>query len=98
MPELDGNPVEMATFLVAVLVCFIRPLRHARRHESQNLTFGRVAADLFSGTTIVPFILLICSVFSSVILEATLQSNKLALGLGGVIGLMFVVRGYFVGD
>lgn len=98
MPDLDGNPVEVATFVVAVLACFIRPLRRSRRGQAQNFTFGRVAADLFSGSTIVPFLLLICSVFSSVILDATLKSNKLALALGGAVGLMFVVRRYFVGD
>jgi hypothetical protein len=88
----------MATFAVAALACLIRPLRRVRRHTTPTFTFTTGAVDLLSGTAIVPFFLLIGSVFSSELLEATLRSDRLFLALGGSIGLMVVVRGYFVGD
>jgi hypothetical protein len=94
---LDGNPVEMATFAVAAMTCLIRPIRRMCRHVPPLPGFTTIAVDLLPGTAIVPFVLLIGSVFSSELLEATLRSNRLFLALGGVVGLMVVVRGYFVG-
>lgn len=98
MPGLDGNPVEMTTFAVAVLACLIRPIRRLRRRLPPMPGFTTIAVDLLSGTAIVPFGLLIGSVFSTELLETTLRSDRLFLALGGSVGLMVVVRGYFVGD
>lgn len=54
--------------------------------------------DFLNGTVIIPFLLLVGAVFSKFMLEEALRSGKMFLGIGGVIGLLFVLKGYFNGE
>jgi len=98
MLQIDGNPFDMATFIVAVAACFIRPIRRIRRGAKPYGACERMALDMLEGTIIIPFLLLVGSVFSSVLLAEALRTSKLFMGVGGLIGLLFVLRDYFVGD
>lgn len=93
--QLDGNPFEMATIVVAAACSLIRPIRRWIKHTPTCFTFQETALDFLNGTVVVPFLLLIGAVFSKDLLRAVLDTNKLFLAVGGFIGLVFVVRDYF---
>lgn len=92
---LDGNPYDMATILVACSTSFIRPFRRLLEKKYPCFNLRDTVVDFLNGTVIVPFALLVGATFSKVMLEEALNSNKLFLTIGGVIGLMFVFREYF---
>lgn len=96
--SIDGNPYDMATFVIALLSSLIRPARRASEHSNACFDYHHMLVDFLNGIVIVPFLLLIGAVFSNAILEEALRSNKLFLGVGGVIGLSFVLRDYFSDD
>lgn len=96
--EFDGNPMDMATLLVAAMTCFIRPVKRAFKKNGDCFDFRDIVIDFMNGTVIIPFCLLVGTAFSKAILEEALKSNKLFLAIGGVIGLLFVLREYFHGD
>lgn len=88
----------MATILVALSTCAIRPIKRAFKKTGPCFALRDIIVDFLNGTVIVPFVLLIGATFSNTILEAALKSNKLFLTIGGIIGLLFVVREYLNGD
>lgn len=99
MLQLDGNPFEMATIVVAICGCPIRPSRRKLAHSSSPCwVFRDVIVDFLNGTVIVPFALLIGATFSSVLLAEALKSNKLFFAIAGLIGLLFALREYGNGD
>lgn len=88
----------MATILVAIITCVIRPIKRAIKKKPPCFTLRDVTVDFLNGTVIVPFTLLIGSTFSKSLLKDAVESNKLFFAIGGVIGLLFVLREYFNGD
>ena len=95
---LDGNPYDMATIMVACTTCIIRPVRRYLANGNPCFNLRDAVVDFLNGTVIVPFALLVGATFSNAILQEALNSNKLFLTIGGVIGLMFVFREYFRGE
>ena len=47
--------------------------------------------DLLNGVTIVPFVLMIGSVFSTKLTQELMTSAKITLGIAGGVGLIFVL-------
>jgi uncharacterized membrane protein YdcZ (DUF606 family) len=89
---LDGNPFDIATIIVALLAVFIKPTKRRWSNQLPAFNFRDAVVDFLNGTVIVPFLLLIGSVFSKHILAEALATNKVALAYGGVIGLFFIFR------
>lgn len=90
--QFDGSPLDIATVVIALLAILIRPARNLLRGLPAQVSYRDAVVDFLNGTAIVPFLLLVGSVFSKQILEEALKTNKLALAYGGVIGLLFIVR------
>jgi uncharacterized membrane protein YdcZ (DUF606 family) len=88
----------MATIVLALSSCAIRPIKRAVKKSGPCFALRDIVVDFLNGTVIVPFTLLIGATFSKTILEEALKSNKLFLAIGGVIGLLFVLREYFHGE
>lgn len=88
----------MANIAVALLACLIRPARRAYKHKDVCFVYQDMVVDFLNGTVIIPFLLLVAAVFSKFMLEQALRSDKMFLGIGGVIGLLFVLKGYFNGE
>ena len=93
--SLDGNPYDMATILVAVLIFLIKPIKRLCAKLVPCFTVRDIVLDFLSGTVIVSFLLLIGSTFSQHFLEEALKSNKIFFSVGGFIGLIFVLREVF---
>jgi hypothetical protein len=96
--QLDGNPIDMATIIVAVAACFIRPIRRKIRGTSPCFSYEKMVIDFLNGTVLVPFMLLVGAIFSRTLLEEAVKTNKLFFAIGGIIALFFVIREYFNGD
>ena len=92
--SFDGNPFDMATIIVAFFTCFIRPIRKFFTKKQPVMSFQEFGLDFLNGTVVVPFILLIGSIFSKDLLEEAIRSNKLFFAIGGVIALLFVLKEY----
>lgn len=88
----------MATIAVAVLSCFIRPIRRRIKKFDQCFSYDKMVIDFLNGTVLVPFALLVGAIFSKTLLEEAMKSSKLFLAIGGIIGLFFVIREYLNGD
>jgi hypothetical protein len=92
MEGMDGNYADMATIVIAVIAVLIRPIRRRYRGLKADFTLRDSVIDFLNGTVIVPFLLLVFSVFSSAVLQEALKANKVAMAAGGVIGLLFIFR------
>jgi hypothetical protein len=67
---------DIATILVAILICLIKPIQRFSTKLEPCFTVRDIVLDFLSGTVIVPFLLLIGSTFSQHLLEEALKSNK----------------------
>jgi hypothetical protein len=95
--NIDGSMVDIASVVSAILCALVKPWRvrylnkhHLLGYPRHNSSQGRVVADLLNGACLVPFALLTFSVFSSTLLKAALESSKVSMALGGLIGVVFV--------
>ena len=80
-----------------LLAGLIRPARRAGKRKAACFVYQDMA-DFLNGTVLVPFLLLAGAVFSKFMLEETLRSDKMFLGIGGGVGLRFALKGYFNGE
>lgn len=88
---LDGSWIDIASIVLALLASAIRPVRHKIRHGQFVVTYRDGVTDVLSGASILPFLLMIGAVFSSDVLKQALNTNKLYMAIGGIIGLFAVV-------
>lgn len=88
--QVDGNWIDMCSIAIAILTAFIRPIRHRVRHGFFTMTLRNSISDLLSGASVMPFLLMIGAVVSSDLLAQALQTNKLYMAIGGIIGLFAV--------
>jgi hypothetical protein len=88
--SLDGNWVDITSILITILVGFHRPLRRRIFRGKWHCLSQEIIGDLLSGSSIMPFLLMLGSVFSSQILKTALETNKLYMGIAGLIGLVVI--------
>lgn len=94
--ELDGNLVDMATVCVGAVSALAHPLkRWLAVGKPPYFTTVNAVMDRLSGAMVVPFLLMVGSVFSSKLLNALLGATKITVAIGGCIGLMFVLGELF---
>jgi len=89
--RFDGSWIDIISIVLALLASAIRPIRHKIRHGEFVVTFRDSVTDVLSGASILPFLLMIGAVFSSDLLKQALNTNKLYMAIGGLIGLFAVV-------
>jgi hypothetical protein len=92
--QLDGNLFEIATFLVAILFVIVNIVR---RHQKENqIAFNTrsIGNDFLNGASIVPFSMLIFSLFSNGIMAEILKS-KVPIAIAGGLGLIFALGELF---
>jgi hypothetical protein len=90
--SLDGSVVDMTTIGVGLAAMFLRPLRRKLNKHPNCFSMRDCVVDFLNGSTIVPFLLLVMSVMSTRLLHEALQTNKLSMGIAGVIGFIFIAR------
>lgn len=96
--QLDGSLADMATMTVAAACAFATPIKRWKSKKAPAFVRERIIVDLLNGATVVPFVLMIGSVFSSEILKELMASAKITLALGGAVGLVFVLGELFRND
>jgi hypothetical protein len=88
---LDGNMVDMASLTVGCMTAAYRPLRRWRCGTTPWFVRSEVIVDILNGTALVPFILMVGSVFSSELMHQLIGSTRLTMGVGGALGAVFVL-------
>ena len=88
---IDGNWVDITSIVIVVLCVALRPLKAKKMTGSWRCTTRDLIVDGLSGSSIMPFLLMVGSVFSSQLLRAALETNKLYMAIGGLIGLVVVL-------
>lgn len=96
--SFDGNPFEMATIVIAVFMALLRPAKRLFKKTGPCFIFNNIIVDFLNGVAVVPFLVLIGSTFSSGLLAETLKLNKLFLTIGGIIGLLFILKEIINGE
>jgi hypothetical protein len=95
MPEIRGDPVELATLAVAFLYALAQAAwlaAHSGRPKSHLTRFG---LDFLSGVSIFPLILLIACPFFPTAREAIAGASNLILCPAGVVALSAMLQNAF---
>lgn len=75
----------------------VKPLKRWIKKRQPYFESRSLSVDFLNGATVPTFMLLIGSVVSSKILDETIKSAKLSLGLAGFLGLVFILREILTG-
>jgi hypothetical protein len=94
-PSLDGSPVDMMAITAAIVAVTFRLFRRQHQFGAIRTTAPELISDALNGAAVVPFILMICAVFSSGMLNMLVSSSKVTIGLGGVIGVIYSLAPFF---
>lgn len=92
---IDGNAVDIATIIVGIVSVGISPIKNLLTGKTPCFVREKAMNDMFNGVMLVPFCLMIGSVFSSELMKELLSSAKITLAIGGLAGLFFVVGEIF---
>jgi hypothetical protein len=90
MLGFDGNLIEIATVLFGAVCVFIRPARRYFRGAKRRFVRRDCIIDFLNGATLIPFLLLIGSVFSTSIFNEVIHS-KMSISLAGSLGIIFII-------
>lgn len=90
--QIDGSMADMSAIITGIVVSFIRPTRRFFNKQKPYFISESAITDVLNGVTIVPFMLMIGSVFSTQFLDELLKSAKITLAIGGVVGMIFIVN------
>ena len=89
--QFDGSKLDIATLFVATAAAFIRPIRRKLTSSALKSDRKELGADFLNGTALVPFFVMVMAVLSSDIMKMAMAGDRLFLGVGGVLGLIFVL-------
>lgn len=96
--QIDGNFVDMLTIAVGVASVIIFPIRQWIAKRKPCFNRERAIIDMLNGAMLVPFGMMIGSVFSNTIMDEIIHSTKITLAISGVVGLIFVLGELFKSD
>jgi hypothetical protein len=92
----DGSVVDVASIVAAAAAPFVKPVRIMIRNRRGiptppfRHTRGTIIVDVLNGASLVPFVLLIGCVGSTDLLKTALETSRVFMGIGGMIGVVFV--------
>jgi hypothetical protein len=95
MMQIDGSVPHMAAVGVAIGATIIRPIRRKIAGHAFHFVMQEVLYDSLCALAIVPFVLIIGSVFSSELLKEALTYNSELMAVGGFWGLIAVLSDLF---
>ena len=93
---IDGSVVDILSLVSAVASPLVKPCRRMwlrkfrPETDIRKWTQGECVADVLNGASLVPFVLLVGCVVSSELLKTALETSKVFMGIGGLIGIVFV--------
>ena len=93
MDWLDGNWIDIGSFLVAVAYAI---WKYSRRNAKRGgLVSKATALDLANGASLFPMLVLAGASFSSKLLAELLTANKLILSIAGLCALLSMLEDDF---
>jgi hypothetical protein len=85
----------MVTILVGLIPPVFRILARLSKNINPFFIREQAIADMLNGVMLVPFLMMIGSVFSSRIMTERFSSAKITVAIGGIAGLFFVLGEFF---
>jgi len=92
---IDGNLVDIATISVGALSSSIRPIKRLLCGCQPCFHREKAINDMLNGVMLVPFTMMVGSIFSSDLMKELLSSAKITLAIAGLAGLFFVLGEIF---
>jgi len=96
--ELDGSAVDMATIIVGFFPPLVRLIGRIKTGRKPCFIREKAIIDMLNGVMLVPFVLMIGSVFFSQLMQELMSSAKITVAIGGLAGLFFVIGELFKDD
>ena len=93
--QLDGNAMDMLTIAVGAATALLSPGKRWLNRQRPCFVREHAITDMMNGVMLVPFFMMVGSVFSSDVLQALLSSAKITVAIGGLAGLFFVIGELF---
>jgi hypothetical protein len=93
--QIDGSVPHMAAVGIAIGSTIIRPVRRKLAGHGFHFVMQEVLYDSLSALAIVPFVLIVGSVFSSELLKEALTYNSDLMAVSGFWGLIAVLTDLF---
>jgi hypothetical protein len=93
---IDGSLVDMCSIGAAIVAPSVKPIRVAyHRWRGENvpqfkIDRNQIVIDVLNGASLVPFVLLVGCVLSTDLLKSALETSRVFMGIGGLIGIIFV--------
>jgi hypothetical protein len=87
----------MASVGIGLLLSLVRPFRRWRIGRHPFFKRDRLINDVLNGAMIVPFGVMVFSIFMPDLSNSLAQSAKVTMSLGGAVGLAFVIAELFKG-
>ena len=92
---IDGNVVDIATIIVGLMSSTLRPLKRLYLQSRPYFQREKAISDMLNGVMLVPFSMMVGSIFSSELMQNLISSAKITLAIAGLSGLFFVLGELF---
>ena len=95
MIQVDGNIVDIATIVVGGLSSAIRPIKRVYFNNKPYFSREKCINDMLNGVMLIPFSMMVGSIFSSQLMDQLMSSTKITVAIAGMAGLIFVIGEIF---
>jgi hypothetical protein len=92
---VDGNIVDISTIVVGGLSAAIRPLKRMCSKNKPYFSREKGINDMLNGVMLIPFSMMVGSIFSSELMNQLMSSTKITVAIAGMAGLIFVIGEIF---
>jgi hypothetical protein len=92
---VDGNVVDIATIVVGGLSAAVRPLKRMYAKDKPYFSREKGINDMLNGVMLIPFSMMVGSIFSSELMNQLMSSTKITVAIAGMAGLIFVIGEIF---
>lgn len=92
---MDGNVVDIATIVVGGLSAAVRPLKRMYSKNKPYFSREKGINDMLNGVMLIPFSMMVGSIFSSELMNQLMSSTKITVAIAGMAGLIFVIGEIF---
>lgn len=95
MIQVDGNIVDITTIVVGGLSSAIRPIKRVYFNNKPYFSREKGINDMLNGVMLIPFSMMVGSIFSSQLMDQLMSSTKITVAIAGMAGLIFVIGEIF---
>ena len=92
---IDGNIVDITTIIVGGLSSALRPIKHFYIKRTHCFSREKAINDMLNGVMLIPFSMMVGSIFSSELMNQLMSSTKITVAIAGFAVLIFVIGEIF---